>query len=292
MMRAGFLFVVLLLAWPAFTDSALIPVDRRAEPRKLRQQALIAWDGKTQVMLTTANIRCDRPTLALEVMPLPRQPSLGIGRTIAFAETLSGLNSRFAQLKEAGYDFSKTEVKKIREAMEMEVEEIVVPEQMAVLPAADYQELEGLIKRRLHDAGMARPVIPEHCRAGLKASLAAGCKWFVFSLVRLGRGDQTRGAIHVTFATEQLFYPMRVNSRDPGEVLVKLLVMSNLVENTYGIPREKIELMHRPVPIHPVNMIDIDKPIYRLFQNEAYVFLRIWHVEGDYRDFQADLRVD
>jgi hypothetical protein len=90
------LMVVILLAWTsaARADRGSIPFKLDVKIYEPNQDALIAWNGREQLLLLQTKLRASKPTKILELIPLPSKPTVEKGNTKAFARATALINRR------------------------------------------------------------------------------------------------------------------------------------------------------------------------------------------------------
>jgi len=120
--------------------------------------------------------------------------------------------------------------------------------------------------------------------------LDEGFSWFVFDVISLDEEAKTNEAIQYTFATESLFYPLKITRTQEGETSVELLVVTpRLLSKFPGIATDRVQLLHEPVIITSNELRGLNEEMADLLGNCDVVKLRIWRITGRLSAFQQDL---
>ena len=61
----------IVLSTICYADRGSIPFEREAKVFEPTQRALIAWDGKEEILLLSTDMSTSQPTKVLEILPLP-----------------------------------------------------------------------------------------------------------------------------------------------------------------------------------------------------------------------------
>jgi hypothetical protein len=187
---------------------------------------LIAWNGKEEILLLQTRVRVSQPTRLLEVLPLPAEPRVTKGDRRAFRVATQLLNAGRrprapSATKDLGDPFSDdapaavvTQVKTIG-AHQINVVKVLRGEQFAAWVTA-FLAKRGVSGRRLPPALLAL----------IDAYLADGLRWFVFDVIEAKTRLRSVAPISYRFASERLYYPLRISRLAKGRTRVRLLALS------------------------------------------------------------------
>jgi len=78
---------------------AFLPQSLIFEPN---QRALIAYNGKEEILLLSQDMKVSKPTKVLQVLPLPSEPKVTQGDFAAFIRATNLINQRLARPAEGG----------------------------------------------------------------------------------------------------------------------------------------------------------------------------------------------
>ena len=89
--------LVFTLPQPGFADRGSIPwgnwnAQDMPEIFEPAQNAIIAWNGKEQILLLSTDLKASKPTKVLEVLPLPSEPVVTRGDAATFSKINALIN--------------------------------------------------------------------------------------------------------------------------------------------------------------------------------------------------------
>lgn len=112
----------------------------------------------------------------------------------------------------------------------------------------------------------------------------------MFDVVSLDEKPKTNEAIQYRFATESLYYPLKITRTESGETSVELLILTTrLLSRFPGIPIERVRLMHEPVTITSQELRHLSEEMADMFCDRERMKLRIWRIAGTLASFDDDL---
>jgi len=132
--------VTMSLAAPALADRGMVPITD-VSVYGPGQKAIIAWNGNTEILILSTDVRADSNTKVLEILPLPSQPEVEKGDFSSFQQVDKLIKEHFPislrdRYKEAG---------SIPLGVEIVFHEKIGAHDITVVKAADSTELGGEI---------------------------------------------------------------------------------------------------------------------------------------------------
>jgi hypothetical protein len=225
------LMVVILLAWTsaARADRGSIPFKLDVKIYEPNQDALIAWNGREQLLLLQTKLRASKPTKILELIPLPSKPTVEKGNTKAFARATALINRRQRRRARSrngdlGDPFNGHGKRKpaavVRERKRIGAHDIAVVE---VLRKKDFV---AWVHTFLAKQGLPASLLPAPLTRITERYLSDGYRWFVFDVVAVGTRNTRIAPIAYRFASTSLYYPLRITQLESGNSRVKLLLFT------------------------------------------------------------------
>ncbi len=277
----------------SYADWGSIPFEPYVEIFEPKQRALIAWNGKEEILLLSTDLRASAPTKVLEVIPLPSEPEVKEGDTEALARAVAFINTRFqAARPKAGFG---DEAGGSQQAPRLPAGEVTFHEKIGAhdVSVTHVKNSDGFIEwveDYLKKHGVENPTIPARMKAVVKEYLKDGFTWFVFDVVELGQKLKTKDALQFRFKTESLYYPLRITRTESGKTAVELLIITpTLLSKFPGFPKTRITLPHTPVRLTRRELWAISKDMYELLGRRQGMLLRIWKISGTLSEFKKDL---
>ncbi|MFC1743179.1 DUF2330 domain-containing protein [Candidatus Riflebacteria bacterium] len=289
-------FAVILLIYPGMltADRGSIPFDPEAKVFEPNQRAMIAWNGAEEILLLSTDLKASKKTEVLEVLPLPSEPVVKKGDVEVFRKMTELINRKLRQRmsrgrsKKKGEDLSESRAQP--PAGEVTFQKKIGAHDISVTHVLNTKGFVKWVEDYLILKGVKNPKIPGPMKGVVEEYLAEGFTWFVFDVVSLDETLKTNDAIQYRFATNYLFYPMKISKTEEGFTTVKLLVLTpKLLSEFPGIPVEKVRLPHEPVNISSEELRGMNVEMDELLGSRNVLKLRHWMLRGYLYSFDKDL---
>jgi hypothetical protein len=289
-----------------YADKGSIPFEPDVKIFEPNQRALIAWNGWEEILVLTTDLHASVSTKVLEVIPLPSEPAVKEGNIEIFYEATEIINRHLleqASLSRSRSKGAKSAGIESEPAGEITFHETIGAHDISVAHVLNNQGFVEWVYEYLKSFGVINPQIPGGLRTVIAEYLEEGFRWFVFDMVHLGTTPKTNEAIQYKFETPFLYYPLRITRTEVGYTTIDLLILTPETEDQYkftGIPREKLEFPHEPIPLtsdelHELSNWGKNNEIISLFEYLLYEreipYLRIWRIEDYLSSFKKDLIV-
>jgi hypothetical protein len=280
----------LLAAAPALADRGSIPFNPHVQIFEPVQRAMIAWNGTEEILLLSTDLRASEPTKVLEVLPLPAEPKTSKGDTEVFRRATDLINRKLAERRQLAKGRGERALPSDAPAGQVTFHERIGAHDISVTKVLSAEGFIAWVSRYLGNAGVDNPQIPEPMTKVIGEYLKDGYEWFVFDVVELGAEPRTNDAIQYRFASEHLYYPLRITRTEQGETKIQLLVLTpRLLSKFSGLPADRVQLAHTPVQITGKELMDLSPDMDVLLGRRSGQQLRIWEIYGRLDAFTADL---
>jgi hypothetical protein len=249
--------VLAVAARVASADCGSIPFKPWVSVFEPNQRAVIAWDGREEILLLSTDLRASEPTKVLEVIPLPSEPEAKEGDVAVFSKATELINRKlFPRNSKAfggtgGMGGARNGRVAPLPAGEVTFHEKIGAHDVSVTHVLAHRRFVDWVKDYLKDAGVDNPTIPRPLQAVVREYLRDDFKWFVFDVVDLGDQTVTKDAIQYRFKTRSLYYPLRIT-------LVRLLVLSPGLVRMPDPRLVRVRLVHQPVNVTRNELRDLD----------------------------------
>ncbi len=297
-MKRTLILFALAAAWAAeaaWADCGSIPFKPWVDIFEPSQRAVIAWDGREEILLLSTDLRASEPTKVLEVIPLPSEPEVKEGDVAVIYRATELINRKLFPVKggAGGLGFGGAggvaKDAPLPPAGEVTFREKIGAHDISVTHVLDHGRFVGWVKDYLKDAGVENPTIPPPLEAVVKEYLRDGFPWFVFDVVELGAETVTKDAIQYRFKTRSLYYPLRITRAEKGDTRVRLLVLSPRLVRMPTSQFVQVRLVHRPVEVTENELRDLDEDLFLFLKGRSRRLLRIWEIRGALSSFRHDL---
>ncbi|MDP2922239.1 MAG: DUF2330 domain-containing protein [Candidatus Omnitrophota bacterium] len=292
-MKRFFLFILFLIYLCNFTyaDRGSIPFKPHIRVFEPTQRAMIAWNGKEEILLLSTDMSASGETQVLEVLPLPSEPVVKKGDVEVFRKATVLINEKLKEqaAKNLGANNVRTQSKG-RPAGEVTFHEKIGAHDILVTHVINSSGFIEWVERYLRKAEVENPIIPQIMKDSISEYLKEGFSWFVFDVILLNEVPKTNEAIQYRFATDVLFYPLKISRTNEGETSVELLILTRrLLGNFSGLPVKRVNLPHEPVDITSVELCNLNEEMDDLLGHQETMKLRIWEIRGQLSLFDKDL---
>lgn len=288
------LFALLALPLPAGADMGGVPFGARVRVFEPNQRAMIAWNGKEEILLLSTELHASEAGKVLEVLPLPSQPEIKKGSLETFKRATDLVNASVRRTgggTNSGYGgYGGAGGASTPPAAVLTFHEQIGAHDISTLMALRSEEFVAWVEEYLKKAGVDNPTIPEVLKESIARYLKEGCRWFVFDVVSLTKEQQTHEPIQYRFATPRLYYPLKISRTDEGDTTIDLLILSPGLFRTFrGYWKERIKIPTPAFRITADQLRSIDPDMDALLDHQENMWLRIWRIRGKLADFRQDL---
>ena len=261
------------------------------------QRAAIAFNGTEEVLLLSTDLRASEPTKVLEVLPLPNEPKVSKGDVAFFKKATDLINSKL--IKNApkptggmggagGLGCGNCKVVPMPAGIVTQEEHIGAHE-IIVTRVVDKDGFVEWVEQYLRKAGVKNPTIPEPMKDVVAEYLKDRYRWFVFDVVELGDKLKTKDAIQYRFATDSLYYPMRITRTGTGFTNVQLLIFSRKPLRIPTGGGMQVKPAHDPIQIYAAELGGLGNKDMSDLLRDYTCWMRIWEITGPLSGFTRDI---
>lgn len=285
--------LVLLVATPLSANRGHIPFERDVQIFEPNQRAMIAWNGLEEILLLSTDMRANKATQVLEVLPLPTEPKVKKGDVETFRRATALINSKIRKPRMApGGKAMSRAPGAAPPPGEVTFHKKIGAHDVSVTHVLNTKGFIDWVENYLKSAGVKNPHIPEANKKIIGEYLAKGFTWFVFDVVALDEVLKTGEAIQYTFKTKSLYYPMKITQTAAGHTNVDLLILTPKLLDTFtGLPSQVVKLRHEPVSISSRELRSLNPDMDALLEHREDMKLRVWRLSGLMSSFKEDLIV-
>lgn len=286
---------------PVSADCGSIPFQPEMKVFEPDQNALICWDGRTEILVLSTNLRADRDGAVLEVIPLPAKPRVTAADEKVFEKITAYINRKIppkiVQGFGGGFGLGGGGTASVTEervpAAKVVLHKKIGATDISILEVLKPPKFISWVDDHLRKQDVKNPSIPDPLKAVIEEYLEDGCHWFSFNVVRIGRRVRTKKPIQYCFRAGVLYYPLRITRSEHGRTKVKLLILTRELFDSRrfaGFRYHAISKLHRPITVQPHELKELHPPAARMFRGRV-PRLRTWEIEGDLAGFTDDLIV-
>jgi len=231
---AAFLFLFFLLIPCSLADRMIIPVQPDVSVYEPAQKAIIAWNGREEILVLSTDVNGEVGTFALEVMPLPSNPKAIEKASFESFETVQSLiwaNVPTNMYKTLGGREEAVDTVRIT------FHEKIGAHDITVVNASDASQLSRWAGSFLERNGVAESLSMKEFEPVWEDYLNDGFSYFVFDLIELSEQKNSLEPILYKFETSFLYYPLRISSLNPGNTkIILFLLTKDIVDQLFCYP--------------------------------------------------------
>ena len=212
-------------------DRGGIPVipegGQRIDLNEPGQRAIIAWNGHEEILILSTDVKANRTTLVLEILPLPSNPS-----TVEKANEES-----FVKIQEITENHLERFFYHYRTAggvSEDKIERVVVTfhkkigaHDITVVKAEKPSDLALWVERFLERNGVTSSISLEEYRTIFEDYIERGFNFFALDLVEVSPEKESVEPILYHFKTDFLYYPLKISSLFSGNTKITLFLLTH-----------------------------------------------------------------
>jgi len=271
-----------------FANRGMIPINPNARIFEPNQRAMIAWNGREEILLLSTDLHASDSTMLLEVLPLMSEPEVKKGDLATFRKATDLINRKL-------YHAASAKGRQMSEGIVVPSGEVTFHEKIGAhdISVTHLLDAQGFVKwvmDYLKTLEIEGNIISEEMRELIEDYIGEGFEWFVFDVVTLGTETVTNEPIQYRFKTEHLFYPLKITSTAEGATSIELLILTPRLLNRFAsLPISRIRLKHDPINISQDELAELNEEMYKLLKGNDRMKLRIWEIKGELKAFDADL---
>ncbi len=273
---------------PVVADRGMMPFNPYVQIFEPNQRAMIAWNGTEQILLLSTDLHATDSTRVLEVMPLPAEPEVKKGDLETFRKATDLINRKL-YAGQAGKGRALSEGVVVPSG-EVTFHEKIGAHDISVTHLLDATRFVDWVVEYLGTLGVEQDIVSPRMKTLIEEYIAGDFEWFVFDVISLGQDIVTNEPIQYGFKSDHLFYPLKITSTAEGSTSIELLILTPRLLNRFpSLPIDRIHLKHDPIEISQDELRELNEDMYALLKGYDRMKLRIWEIEGELKQFDADL---
>jgi len=294
---AGFLAGATAMAATAtFANSGSIPFVAGTSVYRPNQRAVVAFDGHEQILLLSTDLRANKPTQLLEVLPFPSKPKVTPGDGELFQKAAQLIEDRLAAQQNARRGIRSgsrkrnagNDVPGLPPAAEVPFHERIGAQDISVVRVLDSRHFIAWTEDYLRNAGVESPSIPMRLKLLVREYLRDGFTWFVFNVIELGPDEVAKETLQYRFDTRNFYYPLRILSGESSDATIRIILVSPRLVRMPDIHPARARLMHQPVAIDPDELKYLGGGLADFLGSQRQQ-LRLWEIKGPMNRLRRDV---
>ncbi|TET22071.1 MAG: DUF2330 domain-containing protein [Candidatus Cloacimonadota bacterium] len=227
------MIIILLIGVTVFADRGMIPIRTDISVYEPGQKAIIAWNGKKEILILSTDVYADESTKVLEILPLPSKPSIEKGdfESFEYIEEIIMKNAPPA----AAY---REDAKSLGEMGSTKGVEVLFFEKIGAhsitcVKATDWDEFTTWAEDFVKKEGLTSVIFPDEFTGIIEKYIRNKFHYFVFDITEIETETNSVEPIIYTFKTKYLFYPLEITSIVEGETDITLFLLTKQTINVW-----------------------------------------------------------
>jgi hypothetical protein len=216
-------FALIVLGDMLIADRGMIPIIPNVSVYEPGQKAILAWNGKKEILILSTDIFSDDKTKVLEIIPLPSEPSVQKGDFESF-EYIDSL----VRTHRPPFPHSREDMKMGVEGEGVEVlffKEIGA-HSITCVKATDWDEFTMWSEDYLEKEEIGDITFPEEFTPIIEKYIRNGFTYFIFDITEIDEEKRSVEPIVYSFESQYLYYPLEISSIIKGETDITLYIIT------------------------------------------------------------------
>ncbi|GEM_PF-661196 len=269
---------ILLMPSIAFGDKGMIGIgSKEITLEESAQNAIVAWNGKEEVIILSTDAKASDSTLVLEILPLPSNPTkIEEGSFDSFIKLAEIINKKKKEIWGMEGTKGAFNRKAHTPGVEITFHKKIGAHEITVVKVNDLDYFINWVKNFTISKGFRYTEISPEFKDTVARYLKRDIKFFVFDVIEVSKERQSIQPLVYKFKTDFLYYPFEITATsDAGNsisevnifFITKGIINKTIIENTNLLPTVGFEY---EIELSKSELKDISPEIADLFSS-AYV---------------------
>jgi len=281
------IIIFIISSEAGYCGRAYIPINENSKINIISpaQKAIIAWNGKKEIIILSSDIYSADNTKLLSVAPFPALPGkVNKAKVYVFLQIQSLIN-KYGEISQNA-DFQK-------------FEKLIYPLSIKAAETDSYREFVYWVKSFFlkYKAGFDQSSIRD-VMSVIKSYLKDGSNNYVFEVYDINKNIMSTAPVLYVFDSSFLYYPLRIDNANTSKTDINLFLITlskpNISETETGIYC-KLFKNRKPVKImiKKKDLLMISQDIYDLFKDNKQnnVWITYAGYSGEKRAFTRDFKI-
>jgi len=205
----------------AYADRGMIPVVPEVSVYEPGQKAIVAWNGREEILILSTDVSASAETLVLEILPLPSKP-------VVEAASFQSFQRIQEMIWEEGVNFGKfsTTYNARSGSVEVLFHEQIGAHNITVVKASDSSALVDWTNSFLSASGVDQEVTLRNFESVIDDYMGRGFRYYVLDLITFAPEERSIDPIRYKFDSSTLYYPLLITSPVGGDGEITLFTLT------------------------------------------------------------------
>lgn len=288
------LIISLILFIPALAlaDGGIIYWPPDVHLDQSAQNAIVAWNGKEEIIILSNDIESDTKAIALRIVPLPSNPTeIKEGSFESFEKLVEIINEKLEEIRDRWLKMGEGLEAAPTAGIEITFQKKIGAHDITVVKVNDLDYFLNWIKDFAIEKGLEIKEISPEFKEGVKNYLKREISYFVFDVIDTSEGEESIKPLIYKFDSDFLYYPILISgiseiSESRAKIRVFLICPEEISNKGYWRPFWRGRFDYS-VEFTQEELKQVNKDIANLFVFGAKV--TIFDYYGPLKEFKKDL---
>ena len=223
------------------------------------QKAIICWDGIEEILILSTDVRAEKATKALEILPVPSIPTIEVCNESVFESIIDLVAWYPTPGKKADGSGGTNTANAPPPEVEVVFHETLGVHNITVINAYTSGGFTTWVNNFLNDSGFTPMSFPK-AESIAESYMERDINYFVLDIIELTGDLKSPEPIMYRFKSSGVYYPMEISSLTGGESHIKLFILT------------PFEVIKGP---YETKKIDGDECVITTWQDEQFILIKI-----------------
>ena len=272
----------------------MIPLKANVVVAEVDQRALIAFDGREELLVVNSVLQASEPASVIRLLPLAAEPKVDTGKAEGFATAAqiisAGLSRRAAKMLDiSGFTAPAIAEKEEERSAPSAEKRPAAKDAIKIVKATDRAALDAAIAELAETKPGQPPAVPPLLAKAIDEYRSEGYVWFVLERLEVAATPTPTPCLRLHFATDRLYYPLRIGRASSDITSVRLIMVSPRLVKIPDVGAPRVRLLHEPVPVNLDSLAEVDDKLKKFFGERPQVLVRLWDAKGRPSGFKYDI---
>jgi len=205
----------------------MIPLNLEVSVYEPGQKAIIAWDGREEILILSTDVVSSMETLVVEMLPLPSNPKRV---ELASFKSFEEIHKMILEMYRSYKSFSAP----MGEGVDIVFHEKIGSHNITIVKADDSLGLVGWMRNFLRNINITQEVSLQSLEPIVEDYMARGFRYYVLDLITVSPDQKSVEPILYWFNTSYLYYPLAITSPVGGDTKITLFLLTeDVIQDDY-----------------------------------------------------------